>query len=340
MFDNIKKLCEINGISGREDRVAEEILAQAKPYADDLYRDNLGSVIAFKKGKQTPKNKLMFCAHMDEVGFLITDITDDGYLRFSPLGITPKVILGRQVRVGEQDIPGVIATKAIHMYEEDEFKASLKHPEKWLIDIGADSREEAEKFVSLGDSAHFVGDYTEYGDRMVVAKAIDDRAGCAILLELMKTELEFDTYFVFTVQEEIGGRGARAATFAVDPDIAVVVESTASGDVSGVTGSERVTVVGEGAVITYMDNGMIYDRELYRLGFELAEKAGVKCQTKTKIAGGNDAGVIHTSRGGVRCAAVSIPSRYIHSASDAACKADIEAVYAVVKGYADTAGNL
>lgn len=340
LFENIKKLCEINGISGREQAVAQEILRQLDGLADEVKLDALGNVIAFKKGKAVPKKRILFSAHMDEVGLIVTGVTAEGLLRFDTVGgINSKVILGRQVMVGEKNIPGVIGAKGIHLLKESEREAAPEM-DKLYLDIGAKDKAEALSMVSPGESVHFCGDYMEYGTDMIAAKAIDDRAGCAILLDMLQEELPYDAWFCFGVQEEVGGRGAKAAAYTVDPDIAIVVESTASGDVSGVEGAERVCVVGDGAVVSFMDRSTIYDRELYHLAFDAAKENQIPCQTKTRIAGGNDAGVIQSTRGGVRCMAISIPSRYIHSPSDAVKKSDVTAVRRLVSAVLEKVGSV
>lgn len=340
MFQTIKKLCEIDGISGRETLVANEIMAQIAGIADTAQIDNLGNVIAFKRGKMSPKNKVMLSAHTDEVGMIAVAVTDEGLIRFATVGgINPKVILGRRVRVGDKKIQGVIGTKAIHMIEAED-RSKAVSADKLLIDIGAVDRADALKHIALGDSISFVGDYKEVGANSIIAKAIDDRAGCAILIEIMKSELEFDCYFAFSTQEEIGLRGATVAAHSIAPDIAIVVETTASGDVSGVKGEKRVSVVGEGAVISYMDHHTIYDKGLFDLAFELAAQNAIKVQTKTMISGGNDAGAIHISGKGVRTIAVSIPSKYIHSPSNMVDKSDVAAVCAISRALANAVGNL
>jgi len=326
LFENIAKLCALDGISGREQEVSAEIMRQASSTADEVKLDNLGNVIAFKKGKKTPAHKIALAAHMDEVGFIVTGITEEGCLRFAAVGgVDPKVVLGRRVRVGDKKVWGVIGTKALHQLTEEERK-TVPELKKLLIDIGAKDKADAEQFVRLGDSVTFSGDFREYGDGFVCAKALDDRAGCAILLDLLQRDLDYDTYFIFTVQEEIGTRGARAAGYSVDPDIALIVETTASGDVAGVKGEKRVSVIGGGAVVTYMDNGAIYDKALYDLAFQTAGEKGIPCQTKTAISGGNDAGAFQVSHGGTRTCALSVPCRYLHSPADAAKREDIAAV--------------
>lgn len=311
MFENLKKLCELDGISGREDAVREEILRQIAPYCDCRV-DNLGNVIAFKKGKQKPKNKVLLSAHMDEVGMLVTGITPDGMLRITTVGgIDPKVIVGRAVTVAGK-YPGVIGTKAVHMQNAEE-RSTPTPLESLYVDIGAEDREDAEKAVRPGDTVCFRGEYRAFGDGRIKAKAIDDRFGCALLIELIKGELEYDAFFTFVTQEEVGLRGAKVASFSVAPDIALVFEATTAGDLSGVEGAKRVCALGGGPVVPFMDRSTIYDRGLYALAFSLADKNGIPCQTKTMVAGGNDAGAISLSGRGARVLSISAPCRYLHS---------------------------
>lgn len=317
----LKELCLLNGTSGDERAVREYIIEKIRGKCD--YKvDALGSVVAFKKGKKTPDKKVMLCAHMDEVGFIITHITDEGYLKFSPVGgIDAEAVLTRRLSINGKT--GVVGAKAVHLMSSDE-KESVPKFSDFLLDIGAENKAEAEKYVQPGDYAYFVSDYCEFGDGFVKAKALDDRIGCMLLIELIHSDLEYDTYFCFNVQEEVGLRGAACTSYSVKSDIAVVLESTTAADIEGVSGAERCCVLGNGPVISYMDGRTVYDRELYQKAVRLAENNGIKAQTKTKIAGGNDAGAVQTSAGGCRVAAVSLPCRYIHTGASVVKKSDIE----------------
>ena len=310
----LKDLCLLNGTSGDEVRVRDYIINEIKEYS--TYEvDNLGSVIAYKKGKKKPNKTVCINAHMDEVGFIITGITSDGYLRFAPVGgIDTKVCLDRAVTVGENRINGVIADKAYHLLEDSE-KDKAPSFDKLLIDIGAKSETEAQSVVSLGDFAYFESDYTELGNGYIKAKALDDRIGCMLMIELIKSELEYDTVFCFNVQEEVGLRGSKCTSFAVSADISIVLEATTAGDLDGVLGADRVCVLGNGGVVSFMDNRTIYDRELYKLAMNTASENNIPVQTKTAVAGGNDAGSIQTSGKGAKVMALSLPCRYIHSPS-------------------------
>lgn len=340
MYNNIKALCELNGISGRENAVSKKVVELISGIATDVRIDNIGNVIAFKKGKNVPTNKIMLAAHMDEVGMIVTDITEEGLLRIATVGgVNSKVILGRAVSVSDNNVIGVIGTKAIHMQSAEERKTAVPADDLY-VDIGAKNKADALTKVALGDSISFIGDYEEFGDGFIKAKALDDRTGCAILIEVMKKDLIFDTYFVFSVQEEVGTRGAKVAAYSVKPDVAIVIETTASGDVAGVKGTDRVSVIGDGAVVSYMDNSTIYDKTLFELAFHLAKEQDITCQTKTKISGGNDAGAIKVANNGVRTAAISVPTRYIHSPANVAKKSDIEAVYQLALAMVNTVGEI
>lgn len=317
----LKDLCLLNGTSGREDAVRNYIIEKIKDKCEYSV-DVLGSVIAFKKGKKAPDKKVLVAAHTDEVGFIITDITDDGYLRFAPVGgIDAAVVLGRRVDIN--GIKGVVGAKAVHLLSDDEKKNEPAF-DKLAIDIGAADKAEAEKAVSLGDCAYFASDYCEFGDGFIKSKALDDRIGCMLMIELINSDLEYDSYFCFNVQEEVGLRGSGCSAYAVKPDVAVILESTTAADIDGVTGGDKCCVLGKGPVVSFMDGRTIYDKQIFDLAFEVAKENNIKIQTKTKIAGGNDAGAIQKSGAGCRVAAVSLPCRYIHSGSSVVKIGDIE----------------
>ena len=240
-LENLKALSLARGTSGDEGTVRKMIYEEVLSYPDCIAKtDNAGNLIVSKKGKNEPKNKLMFSAHMDEVGFIITHIDENGFLKFGNVGgIDSRVIVGKRVLVGENALPGLLGSKAIHLVKKEEFDTPTK-TDSLYIDIGADSREEAEKLVKLGDRAVFDSDFDEFGSGCVMGKALDDRAGCAILMELLKEEAEYDFTACFTVQEEIGGNGASSAAFTVEPDLAVVVEATSAGDFPSVPGEKFI----------------------------------------------------------------------------------------------------
>lgn len=314
MLETLKTLCSLQGASGREDAVRDYLIERIGLHAE-YEVDALGNLLVHKKGAQRAKKKVMLAAHMDEVALIITYITEDGYLKFSPVGgIDPRVLFGRSVFVGDQKLPGVIGAMPVHLLEKDDLK-KIPDFEKLYIDIGASSADQAKEAVHLGDIAYFDSPFMPFGERRIKAKALDDRAGCAILLEMIESDLPFDLDFAFTVQEEVGLRGAGAAAFRLDPDYAIVVETTTAADIAGVQPHKRVCALGKGAVVSFMDKSTLYDRRLYDFAFSLAERKNIRCQTKTLVAGGNDAGAIHKSRGGVKTITISVPCRYLHSPS-------------------------
>ena len=335
--DTLAKLSELHGISGAEDDVRNYILKEIKPYCTSVEVNSTGSVIAYKKGKNNPESKLMLCAHMDEVGMIVTDVGENGLLKFATVGgIDARVLCGTPVLVGEEKLPGVIGAKPIHLLEGDEVSSAPKI-EDLYIDIGALTKAEALEKVCPGEDVVFDTRFGEFGDGLLKGKALDDRAGCAVLMEIIKRDLECDLYFVFSTMEEVGLRGAKCAAFSVAPDMAVVVESTTAADIPNVDECSKVCKVGEGAVISFMDRATIYDRGLFKMVQRTANERGIKWQYKKGVTGGNDSGSIHNSRGGVRTAAISLPCRYLHSPCSVIAESDLNAVCELVHALAEKA---
>jgi len=330
MLNNLEKLSMLPGVSGRETAVREYILEQISELADEVTVDATGSIIAVKRGAREADRRVMLSAHMDEVGLIITNIGSDGLLKFDTVGgIDPRVICGRTVLVGLGAVPGVIGVTPIHLAKGDSRDKCPKADEMY-IDIGASSKSEAETMVSPGDVCIFDTAFERFGDGKLKGKAIDDRAGCAILIELMKQEYLCDVWFAFTTMEEVGLRGAGCAAYTVAPDYAIVVESTTAADVPGVDEDSRVCRVGGGAVVGFMDRRTIYDRELFDRSLELAREKAINVQVKQAVAGGNDAGAIQAVRSGVRTLAVSLPCRYLHAPAAVIAEADFNAAYELV----------
>ncbi len=316
MLDCLKELTALNAVSGDEGAVREYILRRIEGFCETTV-DPLGNILAWKKGKQRAQKKIMLDAHMDEVGLIISSVTEDGFLKCKTVGgIDTSVLMFRQVKIGE--INGVIGGKPIHLLGEGERK-KLPDPDCLTIDIGAASKEEALRMVHLGDRAVITGEFCRMGD-VIKAKAIDDRVGCAILISLLQEEAEYDFCAVFSVQEEIGLRGARTAAYTVDPQAALVLEATTAADIAGVSEENRVCRLGQGPAVSFMDRSTLYDRAYY----EAALASGIPCQPKAAVAGGNNAGAVHLSRGGVRTLAISVPCRYLHSPSCMAHVQDME----------------
>lgn len=316
MLNYLKELCALYGISGDESAVRNYLEEKINTFPDiaECRTDALGNLLVHKKGKSPAKHTVLIGAHMDEVGFIITEIRSDGLCVLEPVGgIDADVAIGRSVFLPEQNIFGVIGCKPVHQLSKEEQE---QKPEKkdLLLDVGATSRSETvELHILPGDSVCFLSDWTELGGNRVACKAIDDRFGCAVMLKMLESDIPYDTWFAFFVQEEIGLRGSKTATFAIAPDSALILETTTAADLDGVNDGAAVCRLGRGAVALFMDRATIYDKNLYHLAFQEAEKSSIPCQTKTRIAGGNDAGSVHLSRNGVKTLALSLPCRYLHS---------------------------
>ena len=332
MLKTLEKLCGLSGVSGSEEEVREYIKAEALKYTEEVSTDVMGNLIVIKRaavpsqsGKKNAPS-LMLAAHMDEVGFMVKTITEPGYLRFEPVGgIDPRIAFDRKVYVGEKKVPGISGLKSVHQTPLPE-RSKIPAWGSMYIDIGAKNKAEAEKFVSVGDVCVFDSDFVRFGsgNGFVKAKAIDDRFGCAVMLELIKEELPMDVTFVFTVQEEVGTRGAHAAAFRLKPDIALILEGTTSADLAKVEGHKKVTSLGKGPVIGFMDAGTIYDRGLFEAIRDLADENGIPWQIKGRIAGGTDAAAVQRSLTGVKVASISAPVRSIHTPNSVAKISDME----------------
>lgn len=331
MRSKLFELCRLNGVSGDEDVVREYISQKAAPYADSMRTDAMGNLIVFKRGTKATGTKLLIAAHMDEVGLIVTRVTDDGFLKFDFVGgVDRRVAIGKPVRLGAKSIPGIIGLKAIHLVKRDEMKKTPK-PDALYIDIGAKNKEEALKLVQPGTYGSFVGEPEEFGNGLLKAKAIDDRVGCAIMLDLIRQELPMDVTFAFTVQEEVGTRGAFGAAFSVTPEIGLVLETTTAANLPDVEPHRQVCAPGKGPVISYMDGGTVYDRPLFEKLRDLAEENDIPWQTKEYIAGGNDARTIQRTKTGVRVAAISAAVRYLHAPASVGSIVDFENMERLVK---------
>lgn len=327
------------GTSGSEGDIRRAILNEITPYAD-VKVDKLGNIIAFKRGKNEPPATLMLSAHMDEVGMIVTDITDDGYLKFDTVGgIDARTLYGKPVTVGRAKYCGVIGQMAPHLMKKSD-KDSVKTVEELYIDIGAKDKTDAEKYVSVGDVVGFKSDYAEFGNNLVRAKALDDRTGCMILTEIIKKDLPFDMWFAFTVMEEVGCIGAGCAAFAVKPDYSIVVEGTTAADIMDGKHKSTVCNVGKGPVISFMDGSAVYDREFYKLAVKTAENRGIPYQLKQAVAGGNDSGRIQRTGSGTSVLAISVPVRYLHTAMGVASLDDIADTERLVLALLDDLGEL
>ena len=326
LMDTVKALCPLFGPSGMEDEVRDYIRREAEPYPDKLIVTPNGTLLVFKKGRKAAKCCILLAAHVDEVGVIVTSVTDAGFLRFAFVGgMDRRVVLGKKVFLGPNRIPGIIGMKPIHLTDSSE-RERIPKVRDLYIDIGAKDRAEAETLVEEGTFGCFAPEITELQNGFLRAKALDDRVGCAVLLETLKEELPADTWFAFTVQEEIGSKGAFGAAFHVKPDVALVLEGTSAADTPGRDGADCVCMPCHGPVLSMMDKGSIYDPGLFRMLQKLAEERGIPWQIKTRIAGTTDAHAMQTNLSGCKVAGISVPLRYIHSPSCVGNVSDIEAV--------------
>jgi putative aminopeptidase FrvX len=334
----IKNLTELNGPSGNEDEIREYILKTVKNQVDSYRVDSMGNLITFKKGYKS-NYKVMLAAHMDEVGLMITGYGEGGTLKFKPVGgIDDRILIGKRVIAGSQRLPGVIGCKPVHLQEKEERGNNIKY-KKMYIDIGAESREEAEKLVPRGEYAVFMSTCRELGNSCIKAKALDDRVGCAILMDILKERYRFDLYTCFTVQEEVGLRGAETAAYSIEPDLAIVIEGTTCSDVPEVEEYSQSTVLGAGAVLTVADRTAYADKKLVDYIYRTALSEKIKVQFKRTATGGNDAGKIQRSKKGVKVASISVPCRYIHSPSSIMSREDLESCRRLLKAVLDNLGK-
>ncbi len=324
----LRKLSEAPGVSGREDAVRAILREAVQSRVDELRVDALGNLIAVKRGSKSAPGlarplKVMLAAHMDEIGLMIVHIEQNGLLRFRKVGgIDDRILPAKVVYVGKDRIPGVIGLKPVHLVSDTERNQVIK-TEDLAIDIGAKSKDEAERLVKLGDQATFATSFEELGP-VVKGKAFDDRAGCAVLAELLQHDYPCDVYGVFTVQEEIGARGAQVASYALEPDAAFALEGTICDEVPKKKDVSPTTRLGAGPAITVMDRSVIADRRLVRLLIDTAKELGIPYQVKQPGLGGTDAGRIHLTREGVPSAVVSVPCRYIHAPASLLHRSDFE----------------
>lgn len=315
----LEKLSNARGVSGDEFLVRALIAEQLQKYVDEYRVDAMGNLIACKRGtsKNGSRRRVLIAAHMDEVGFLVTHIDRDGLLQFDTVGgIDDRILPSKAVLIGSARVPGVIGFKPRHHSTPSERKQVVAH-DHLRMDIGATSRQAAEQVVTPGDYVSFDTTFSPIGDNCVRGKALDDRAGCAMLLELVRDSYPFDLYAAFTTQEELGLRGARVAGYAVAPDTAFVLEATVCDDSPKSTEmwqeQSPTTRLGAGPSITLADRKLMANKELVQLLRETAREHKIPVQMKQPLVGSTDAGELHRVRAGVPSAVVSLPARYIHS---------------------------
>ena len=311
----LKELSDAVGVSGDEGGVRAVVLEAIREHVDEVRGDALGNILAVKRGTAPEEQRLrvMVDAHMDEIGLMVVGHDNDGFLQVRAVGgIDPRLLPGTLFLVGPDRIPGVIGVKPIHLLESREDQKVSKI-ESLVVDIGAASKDEAKKLAPIGTYAAFATRFRDLGPT-VSGKAFDDRAGCAVLVELLQGErYGFDLYAAFTVQEEVGLRGARVAAYAIEPDCAFALEGTIADDIPKDKDGSPTTELGKGPAITVMDRSFIADRRLVQLLTDTARELGIPYQFKQPGVGGTDAGALHLARGGVPSVTVAVPCRYIHS---------------------------
>jgi len=324
----LKSLSELNGTSGDEGLVRDFLHEQIEPLVDTIKVDKMGNLIA-TKNEHLSGPKVMITAHMDEVALMIMEITGEGFLKFQPVGgIDPRILIAKPVQMNES-IMGVIGAKAIHLQKPLERQKALSF-EQLYIDIGAKSKEDAASKVKLGDYAYFMTKCEPFGEGLYKGKAFDDRVGCALLVELLKKDYDFPLVAAFTVQEEVGLRGAKAAAYHLAPDFAIVIEGTVAADVSDREEEGWVTELGKGPACSLMDRTTLYNPQLIQWVTDIARQKGIPLQFRRGASGGNDAGAIHVSQAGIPTIVLSVPCRYIHSFASVISEKDYTACLILV----------
>jgi endoglucanase len=332
----LQKLSDARGVSGHEEEVRAILLEEIRDRVDACRIDSMGNLIALKKGTGASPLRVLVAAHMDEVGLMITAAEDSGVLRFAKVGgIDDRVLPARVVLIGARRVPGVIGVKPVHLLEKGE-RDRVTESRQLSIDVGASGKGEAEKLAPRGEVAVFASEFRAItepstGRRIVQGKAFDDRAGCAILADLLQERFPFDLVAAFTVQEEVGLRGARVAAWAEKPDAAVVLECTGANEVPTTRDASPSTRLGAGPAITLRDSSFIADPRLVELFSAAAREMGIPHQFKQPNIGGTDAGAIHIVRDGVPTLTVAVPARYIHSPAAMLDLTDFENTTALVR---------
>lgn len=326
-IDLLAKICKTPGAPGFEQKVRALVLKELEGLVDQVEVDNMGNVYAIKKGKAD--KKVMIGAHMDEIGFMVTHIDDKGFIRFHTLGgFDPKTLTAQRVIIhGKKDVIGVMASKPIHVMTQDERNKVAKLSD-YFIDTGL-TPEEVKDLVKIGDSVTREREFIEMG-QCVNSKSLDNRLAVFILIEMFKNlkgkEVPYDIYGVFTVQEEVGVRGANVSALKINPDFGFGLDTTIAFDLPGAAAHEMITKLGEGTAIKIMDASTICDYRMVEFMKNTADKHKIKWQPEILTAGGTDtAGIQRMTQGGSIAGAVSIPTRHLHQVIEMANKEDIQA---------------
>lgn len=333
-------MSNLPGVSGNEDQVRRAIVdiltgENAPDPPLTIHTDTLGNLLINKPG-QRPGPGVMLTAHMDEVGLMVTTVEKTGHLKFKPVGgIDPRILVSKPVKVGARQLPGVIGCKAIHLQKPEERKKPYTL-EQLYIDIGAEGKEQALKLVNPGDYVSFDATMLALGNDCFRGKAFDDRAGCAVLLELLMKDSELSFDAAFTVQEEVGSRGAVVAAYSLQPELAVVIEGTMASDTPGTEPDFSITSLGHGPALSFMDSSFMAHRQVWQELVTVAEQCGIPFQHRRFAGGGTDAGAVALSRGGVKTVVVSVPCRYIHTPHSLLKESDLKHTAALIKAWLES----
>lgn len=329
LAETLEKLSNACGVAGREDEVRSLMKEMFRPYVDEVLEDKLGNVIGVKRGREKNSPSIMLAAHMDEVGLLVKNITDKGFLQFAKIGgIDDRILIAQRVLVhtSKRSIPGVIGSRPPHIMKEDE-KKKVVEADQLFIDVGAEDKEKAEALgIRVGDPVSFDIKFTRVGEDTVIGKAFDDRVGCAVLVETLRRigETDCTVYAVGTIQEEVGLRGATTAAFKIYPDVGLAIDVTVAGDVPGVKEVEAPIKMRKGPSLTVADYGLITHPKVLRWLIDTAEENKIPYQLEAGLPGTTDAAKISLTREGVPSGVISIPTRYIHSPASLLSLTDVE----------------
>lgn len=340
----LKELCALRGVSGDEGRVREYIRRHVESCATSVTVDRMGNLIAHKKGTGAQSRHIVLSAHMDEVGMVVKGICDDktgaekGLIRYETAGsIDPRTVVSKPVRIGDAETPGVIGAKAIHLQSAEDREKMLPH-DKLSIDVGAKNQASAEALAALGDTVTFESRWVEFGDGLVKSRALDSRIGCMVMMSILEGEYPCDVTCVFTVQEEIGSRGAAAAAYGVESDAAIILNASIANDLGADPGETQVSALKKGVALSFMDRSAIASIPLYARLRELAIEKEIPWQISRMPAGQSDAGAFQRAAGDRAVCVLSVPCRYMHTPSCVAAFADIEAQYRLVDAFLTAGG--
>lgn len=335
MLETLQALSETLGVSGDEGRVRQWLMQQAEGKAL-CHTDALGNLIVEKKGKERPRRRLLFCTQMDEAGLVIRGADEGGNLRFDCIGkISVAALAGKTVRVGETGIPGVIGVKPVHLLEDEE-RERFPKMESLAIDIGARDEAQALSRVRPGERAAFDGSFAPFGEGLLRGRALDARAGCALLCQLIREELPYDCTFAFTVLGEAGGTGAQTAAYACRPDFAVFTGTAAAGDFPGVSKKERACALRKGPVVPFKEGRTFYPQALCQLAGQAAENLNIPLQRQEGQLGAAVPAALQSAGTGIGVLPVLVPCRYAHTPQPILCESDLENALQLLRSLAGT----